>query len=99
MMDWEESSGSSSEDEDELTNHHRAVTNIRNKDTSNSKGSIRGLQMALVEGWLVQRARDMCSFTHDRYRQAALAEAENLPQESAARMSLRVSPLLTWCDH
>jgi len=32
----------------------------------------------------------MCSFAHDRYRQAAQAEAERLPSEAIAKMSLRV---------
>jgi hypothetical protein len=70
---------------------------------------MRGLQMAIAEGWLVQRvyiasylpfgvlllsislgARDMCSFAHDRYRQAAEADAQMLPEESSARMRFRV---------
>ncbi|KAK0481591.1 hypothetical protein IW261DRAFT_1550690 [Armillaria novae-zelandiae] len=50
-----------------------------------------GLQKALDEGWLIQRARDMCSFAHDRYRQAAQAEAANLPEDVAAKMSFRMS--------
>jgi hypothetical protein len=32
----------------------------------------------------------MCSFAHDRYRLAAQAEAEALPEESIAKMSFRV---------
>ena len=56
-----------------------------------SSGSMRGLQIATAEGWLIQRARDMCSFSHDRYRQAVLAEAQTLPQETIAKMSLKVS--------
>lgn len=51
---------------------------------------MRGLQIAIAEGWLVQRARDMCSFAHDRYRQAAEAEAMNLPSDLIAKMSFRV---------
>lgn len=51
---------------------------------------MRGLQIAIAEGWLVQRARDMCSFAHDRYRQAAEAEALNLPSDLIAKMSFRV---------
>lgn len=51
---------------------------------------MKGLQAAIGEGWLVQRARDMCSFSHDRYRQAAVAEAEKLPEEHFAKMSFRV---------
>jgi hypothetical protein len=51
---------------------------------------MRGLQVAISEGWLVQRARDMCSFAHDRYRQAAEAEALSLPNDLVAKMSFRV---------
>ncbi|KIL70561.1 hypothetical protein M378DRAFT_194875 [Amanita muscaria Koide BX008] len=94
MTDWEDSSGpgsSGSEDEtDDLWNMHKAVTNLRETGPSNARGSIRGLQMALAEGWLIQRARDMCSFAHDRYRQAAQAEVDALPAESIAKMSFRI---------
>jgi hypothetical protein len=54
---------------------------------------MRGLQVAISEGWLVQRARDMCSFAHDRYRQAAEAEALSLPNDMIAKMSFRVRVL------
>ncbi|KAG5651916.1 hypothetical protein H0H81_006931 [Sphagnurus paluster] len=93
MMDWEDSSGNSgSEDEsDDMWNLHKAVSNLRETGSStNTRGSMRGLQFALAEGWLIQRARDMCSFAHDRYRQAAQAEAEALPQETTAKMSFRI---------
>jgi hypothetical protein len=63
---------------------------------------MRGLQVAISEGWLVQRARDMCSFAHDRYRQAAEVEALSLPDDLLAKMSFRVrgfqSRLLTVMD-
>lgn len=94
MMDWEDSSGSSgSEDEsaDDMWNLHKAVSNLRDNGAGNTRASMRGLQLALTEGWLIQRARDMCSFAHDRYRQAAQAEAEALPEETIAKMSFRVS--------
>lgn len=94
MMDWEDSSGgSSSEDEvDDMWNLHKAVSNLRDSTPGNSsRGSMRGLQLAITEGWLIQRARDMCSFAHDRYRQAAQTEAEALPKEVIAKMSFRVS--------
>ena len=95
MMDWEDwkdSSGSSGSDDemDEMWNLHKAVTNLQKTGSSNARGSIRGLQMALTEGWLIQRARDMCSFAHDRYRQAAQAEVDALPADSIAKMSFRV---------
>ncbi|PFH54726.1 hypothetical protein AMATHDRAFT_268 [Amanita thiersii Skay4041] len=91
MMDWEDSSGSSSEDEeDDSWNLHKAVTNLRETGINGSRASMRGLQLALAEGWLIQRARDMCSFAHDRYRQAAQAEVEALSPESIAKMSFRI---------
>lgn len=92
MMDWEDSGGSSgSEDEvDDIWNLHKAVSNMQDTGSGHARGSMRGLQLALAEGWLIQRARDMCSFAHDRYRQAAQSEAEVLPPDSIAKMSFRV---------
>ena len=91
MMDWEDSSGSSSdEDTDDQWTIPKSVRSAENT-ASTSRGSMRGLQMAIQEGWLVQRARDMCSFTHDRFRQAAQAEAARLPANVTAKMSFRVS--------
>ncbi|KAF8167825.1 hypothetical protein B0H34DRAFT_645007 [Crassisporium funariophilum] len=92
MMDWEDSSGSSgSEDEpDDTWNLHKAVSNLRDTGSGSTRGSMRGLQMALAEGWLITRARDMCSFAHDRYRQAAQSEADNLPPQAIAKMSFRI---------
>ncbi|KAF8630202.1 hypothetical protein AX15_003056 [Amanita polypyramis BW_CC] len=91
MMDWEDSSSSGGSDDemDDMWNLHKAVTNLRETGSNNAKGSMRGLQMALAEGWLIQRARDMCSFAHDRYRQAAQAEVDALPPDSIAKMSFR----------
>ncbi|KAH9486677.1 ATP-dependent RNA helicase SUB2 [Psilocybe cubensis] len=94
MMDWEDSNGHSGPDDDVdvdiMWSLHRAVTNLREAGTGNSHRSMRGLQLALTEGWLITRARDMCSFAHDRYRQAAQAEVESLTQESIAKMSFRI---------
>ncbi|KAF8746288.1 hypothetical protein AX14_000082 [Amanita brunnescens Koide BX004] len=92
MMDWEDSSGSSGSDDemDDMWNLHKAVTNLQQNGSNNARGSIRGLQLALAEGWLIQRARDMCSFAHDRYRQAARAEVDALPADSIEKMSFRI---------
>ncbi|KAF7784549.1 hypothetical protein Agabi119p4_714 [Agaricus bisporus var. burnettii] len=91
MMDLDDSSDSRG---DEETNHRRdlqkAVTHLENVDSNFTRSSMRGLQLALSEGWLIQRARDMCSFTHDRYRQAAQAEMESLPPDITANMSFRI---------
>lgn len=86
MMHLEDASGSSSSEDE-----HEDYLTFHRMDTTNSpRNSILGLQKALDEGWLIQRARDMCSFAHDRYRQAAQAEAANLPEDVAAKMSFRV---------
>ncbi|GBE78499.1 histidine kinase [Sparassis crispa] len=92
MIDWEDSSGSSASDEeaDDMWDVSKAVTNIRDTAPTTGRPSMRGLQTAIAEGWLVQRARDMCSFAHDRYRQAALAEAESLPESMISKMSFRI---------
>lgn len=94
MMDWEDSSGSSSDDD--TTDYKTMAKDLKDaKDYANSssaaRGSMRGLQKAIQEGWLIQRGRDLCTFAHDRYRQAAQAEALNLPEGSIPKMSLRVS--------
>ncbi|KAI0761686.1 histidine kinase [Trametes elegans] len=94
LMDWDDSgsSGSGTEEEHEdMWNVSKAVHNLKEKENGpTTRRSIRGLQNAIAEGWLIQRARDMCSFAHDRYRQAAQAEAESQPQETIAKMSFRI---------
>ncbi|KII94402.1 hypothetical protein PLICRDRAFT_695401 [Plicaturopsis crispa FD-325 SS-3] len=91
MMDWEDSSGSSgSEEEEDMWNLSKALSNIKETSNASTRGSMRGLQAAIAEGWLVQLARDMCTFSHDRYRQAAQAEAESLSEETIAKMSFRI---------
>ncbi|KAI0320977.1 histidine kinase [Amylostereum chailletii] len=58
VMDRDESSGSNSDiDEDEI-GATTALKPLRDRNRS----SIRGLQDAIAEGWLVQRGRDMCRF-------------------------------------
>ncbi|KAI0757423.1 histidine kinase [Daedaleopsis nitida] len=94
LMDWDdsgESSGSGTEEEHnkDMWNVSKAVNTLR-ETSSSARRSIRGLQTAIAEGWLIQRARDMCSFSHDRYRQAAQAEAESQPDETIAKMSFRI---------
>ena len=62
-----------------------------NAEFSYSKSSMWGLQQVLAQGWLVRRARDMCSFMHDRYRQAAIHMASQLPDIIVMKMCLRVA--------
>ncbi len=91
-MDRDSPSGSSSSDfdtEDDRSSNSLVYTS-REKSANATRRSMRGLQVAISEGWLVQRARDMCSFAHDRYRQAAEAEALSLPDDFIAKMSFRV---------
>jgi hypothetical protein len=92
VMDHGSRSGSSgsdidTEDDWRPTGH---VSAVKDKSAGTTRRSMRGLQIAIAEGWLVQRARDMCSFAHDRYRQAAEAEALSLPDDLIAKMSFRV---------
>lgn len=90
-MDWEDKGGNGNEEEpDNKWDLYKAVTHFREAGASVTHTSMQSLQIALSEGWLIQRARDMCSFSHDRYRQAAQAEAETLPPENIAKMSFRV---------
>lgn len=91
MLDWDDSNGSSSDDDtDDMWHVPTAAHRMGETGLSASRSSIRGLQLAIQEGWLVQRARDMCSFTHDRFRQAAQAEAAALPETTISKMSFRV---------
>ncbi len=92
VMDHENVSGSSGSDLDteDDRNSRESTSANREKSTTTTRPSMRGLQIAIAEGWLVQRARDMCSFAHDRYRQAAEAEALSLPSDLIAKMSFRV---------
>ncbi|KAJ7748524.1 hypothetical protein DFH07DRAFT_747280 [Mycena maculata] len=93
LIDGEDTnSGSSGEEEgEERWSIARAVSGV--PDTApmgNASASMRGLQRAIEEGWVIQRARDMCSFAHDRYRLAAQADATSLPHDILAKMSLRI---------
>lgn len=99
MMDW--SSGNEGDEEPvETWDFAKALSTVNDESTNIGK-SIRGQQVAISEGWLVNRARDMCSFTHDRYRQAAQAELDTFPEEAVAKMSLKVGLVVcaTRCDN
>lgn len=94
MMDWDDSSGSSSDDEnasvETLMNASKPVSNAKDTALGMTRSSMRGFQGAIQEGWLVQRGRDMCSFAHDRYRQAAQNEVAKMPEATVQKMSFRV---------
>ncbi|KAH8120504.1 dual-domain HisK/Mak2 protein kinase [Phellopilus nigrolimitatus] len=99
VIDWEDSSGSSGSEEEDDTLLSMKVPNMKDFSSSSStRASMKGLQAAIAEGWLMQRAREMCSFSHDRYRQAAMAEAEKLSEETIANMSLRIILMLRHDD-
>jgi hypothetical protein len=87
MMDWEDHTNDDDTNED--WHISSAVSNLRKADPS-ACASIRGLQMALAEGWLIQLARDKCSFAHDRYCQAVKIHTASLPEEVTAKMRFRV---------
>lgn len=82
--------GGTDDEHDDMRNFHKAISNLRDPGSNPSHIAMRALQLAVTEGWLITRARDMCSFAHDRYRQAVQAEAANLPPETISKMSLRV---------
>ncbi|THH17217.1 hypothetical protein EW146_g3550 [Bondarzewia mesenterica] len=91
VMDRDDLSGSSgSEIEDDDEWNQKRATMSKETPMGSNRDSVTGLQVAVSEGWLVQRGREMCSFAHDRYRQAAEAEAANLPEGSIANMSFRI---------
>ena len=93
VMDHDSPSSSSSSDfetEDDQSSNSFVPTSRERTTNHGTRRSMRGLQIAISEGWLVQRARDMCSFAHDRYQQAAEAEAFSLPHDLIAKMSFRV---------
>lgn len=62
--------------------------------TGYSRPSMRGLQQVVGQGWIIPRARDMCSFTHDKYRQAATHMAGQLPDITIMRMCLKIATYL-----
>lgn len=62
-----------------------------------SIGPMKGMHLAMAEGWIVQRARDKCSFSHDRHRQAADAYRDSIPVEERNEMMLKVSLRHTSC--
>ncbi|KAF7340087.1 Histidine kinase [Mycena venus] len=101
LMDGEDaSSGSSGEEEGEERSWSiaRAVSNA--PDTApmgNASASMRGLQKAIDEGWVIQRARDMCSFAHDRYRQAAQADIIGMMMNEIPVDVYRVAEHATHC--
>ncbi|KAJ7922998.1 hypothetical protein B0H13DRAFT_1981220 [Mycena leptocephala] len=94
LIDGEDAnSGSSGSEEEgeERWSIARAVSNVpETVPMGNASASMRGLQRAIDEGWIIQRARDMCSFAHDRYRQAAQAEIASLSEDVVAKMSFRI---------
>lgn len=65
--------------------------------SNTGRESMRGLQIAIQEGWLNQRGRELCSFTHDRYLHAAHDLARN--EWPVSTMSYRVSSLVMVCWH
>lgn len=90
LVDWEESSESSSDDEvDEGWDLSKTISMLKNRNRS-AGDSIRGLQGAIQEGWVVYRGTEMCSFAHDWYRQAVQQEVSNLPDHILSKLSFRV---------
>jgi hypothetical protein len=91
MMDWDE--GDKPEDFNliELLRKRKAKLNVIERVPSSELAYSKLSMRVLAQGWLVQRARDMCSFMHDRYRQAAIHMASQLPDITVMKMCLRVA--------
>ncbi|KAI6153278.1 STKc type histidine kinase [Pisolithus tinctorius] len=89
LIDWEDSSGSSSDEDEDVWNLSKAISILKNRGSSVGD-SMRGLQGAINEGWLVQKGRDMCSFAHDQYRLAVQQEVAALPGNVLSKMSFRI---------
>ena len=85
VMDRDDSSGSASEEDESDWDPRRP-----GKQDGMSRASVNGIQNAIAEGWVIQRGREMCSFTHDAYRHAAEREADELPDGFVAKMSFRI---------
>ncbi|KAH9921391.1 histidine kinase [Fomitopsis serialis] len=79
LMDWEDSSGSSGSDEEaeDMWNVSKAVSMVSSINESQLGSSSRG-------------SCEDCNFSHDRYRQATQAEAEQLPADVISKMSFRI---------
>jgi hypothetical protein len=90
MVHWEDANvGWTADDETEDLDLSKV---IREHAQSSNAGreSMRGLQIAIQEGWLVQRGRELCSFAHDHYMHASYTYAT--AEWPVPKMSLRVSP-------
>jgi hypothetical protein len=86
MVHWEDANvGSTVDDEGEDIDR---VIREHAKSSNAGRESMRGLQIAIQEGWLVQRGRELCSFAHDHYMHAAHAMAA--AEWPVPKMSFRV---------
>ena len=91
MMDSDKRSGSGEDDSGSAgSSSEHEMDGATMHPTGYSRPSMRGLQQVVGQGWIIQRARDMCSFTHDKYRQAATHMAGQLPDITIMRMCLKV---------
>jgi len=92
-MDHENVSGSSGSDLDteDDRNSRESTSANREKSTTTTRPSMRGLQIAIAEGWLVQTGAGICavSRTTDIVKPPK-AEALSLPSDLIAKMSFRV---------
>jgi hypothetical protein len=87
MVHWQDSTMGSVED-DEIQTSDFSKAFREHAQSGSGRESMRGLQIAIQEGWLLQRGRELCSFTHDRYHQAA-RDLANM-EWPVAKMSYRV---------
>jgi hypothetical protein len=97
LMEWA-LYGDRGGDEDEYTTPiSKGIPSSIRADITANYGVIYGLQESIAAGWLVDRARETCSFAHDRYRHAVESEIEKMSKESTARISLKVYFVMSSC--
>ena len=96
LTEWAVYGSSGSEDETDARLHIHSPTNSALTFTrpSGINQPTQGLQVALSESWIECRNREICSFTHDRYRDAVEIEIQSRPVEYIAKISLKVPTVL-----
>ena len=100
LTEWAVYGSSGSEDETDARLLNQPPTDFALASTrpSGTHQPTQGLQIALSESWIECRGREICSFTHDRYRDAVEIEIQSRPVEYIAKVSLKVPLLLILLD-
>lgn len=91
LMEWTDCSGSDSEDEGAslVSAIEEALDSSANKSHLPNQ-LMRGLQIAVSEGWLVDHTQETCWFAHDRYRNVVEAEIGTMSKDIFEKIHLKV---------